>query len=267
MSAGSTPAAAPPRRLHSRAMRWAVGVGLAAMLSIGLVLMFMLTQATNNRLLYERNYTRLFAINMVVAVLLFAVIVWIAWRLLSRVRRGRFGSRLLIKLAAIFALVGFLPGVLIYVVSYQFVSRSIESWFDVKVETALDAGLSLGRSTLDALASDLANRTRVASGQLSSTPDAAAGLTLERIRDQLSADDVVLWNGAGHMIASAGQSRFQLNPERPSAQQLRNVRSQGFISQIEGLDDTGSPADVKNARIKTLAAVPGSSVGLSLIPI
>ena len=192
MSAGSTPAAAPPRRLHSRAMRWAVGVGLAAMLSIGLVLMFMLTQATNNRLLYERNYTRLFAINMVVAVLLFAVIVWIAWRLLSRVRRGRFGSRLLIKLAAIFALVGFLPGVLIYVVSYQFVSRSIESWFDVKVETALDAGLSLGRSTLDALASDLANRTRVASGQLSSTPDAAAGLTLERIRDQLSADDVVL---------------------------------------------------------------------------
>ena len=117
MSAGSTPAAAPPRRLHSRAMRWAVGVGLAAMLSIGLVLMFMLTQATNNRLLYERNYTRLFAINMVVAVLLFAVIVWIAWRLLSRVRRGRFGSRLLIKLAAIFALVGFLPGVLIYVVS------------------------------------------------------------------------------------------------------------------------------------------------------
>ena len=52
MSAGPTPAAAPPRRLHSRAMRWAVGVGLAAMLSIGLVLMFMLTQATNNRLLY-----------------------------------------------------------------------------------------------------------------------------------------------------------------------------------------------------------------------
>ena len=256
-----TPAPAPPR-MHSRAVRWAVGVGVATMLSIGLVLMFMLTQATNNRLLYERNYARLFAINMVVAVLLFAVILWIAWRLLSRVRRGRFGSRLLIKLAAIFALVGFLPGVLIYVVSYQFVSRSIESWFDVKVETALDAGLSLGRSTLDALANDLANRTRVASGQLSSTPDAAAGLTVERIREQLSADDVVLWSGAGHMIASAGESRFQLNPERPGAQQIRNVRSQGFISQVEGLDDISNAADVKNARIKIVAAVPGSSAGL-----
>ena len=42
------------------------------------------------------------------------------------------------------------PGVLIYTVSYQFVSRSIESWFDVKVEGALDAGLNLGRGTLDA---------------------------------------------------------------------------------------------------------------------
>jgi nitrogen fixation/metabolism regulation signal transduction histidine kinase len=61
-----------------------------------------------------------------------------AIRLALRLRRGKFGSRLLVKLAAIFALVGLVPGVLIYVVSYQFVSRSIESWFDVKVESALD---------------------------------------------------------------------------------------------------------------------------------
>ena len=77
-------------------------------------------------------------------------------------RRGKFGSRLLVKLAAIFALVGLLPGVLIYVVSYQFVSRSIESWFDVKVEGALDAGLNLGRTTLDTLSSDLAAKSRSA---------------------------------------------------------------------------------------------------------
>ena len=73
-----------------------------------------------------------------------------AVRLLWRVSRGKFGSRLLLKLAAIFALVGVVPGVLIYTVSYQFVSRSIESWFDVKVEGALDAGLTLGRGTIDA---------------------------------------------------------------------------------------------------------------------
>ena len=132
-------------RRNARALRWALGLGVTAMAVIGIVLMFLLTVATNNRELYERNYGWLFGVNVVVAGLLLLVIVWVMLRLYLRLRRGKFGSRLLIKLAAIFALVGFAPGVLIYVVSYQFVSRSIESWFDVKVEGALDAGLSLGR--------------------------------------------------------------------------------------------------------------------------
>ena len=132
----------------SRALRWTLGVGVAAMVAIGLVLLFLLTQATNNRELYERNYQQLFVLNVVVAGLLLGAITWIAFRLAMRLRQGRFGSRLLVRLAAVFALAGFAPGVLIYVVSYQFVSRSIESWFDVKVEGALDAGLNLGRVTL-----------------------------------------------------------------------------------------------------------------------
>mgnify|MGYP003507728284 CR=1 FL=1 len=47
------------------------------MVAVGLVLLFLLTQATTNRELYERNYARLFAVNVVVAALLIAVgIVW-----------------------------------------------------------------------------------------------------------------------------------------------------------------------------------------------
>jgi len=101
----------------SAAFRWAVAVAAAVIVAIGIVLLFLLTQATNNRELYERNYGRLFVINIVVAGLLLLVLIWVGVRLVSRVRRGKFGSRLLVKLAAIFALVGFLPGVLIYVVS------------------------------------------------------------------------------------------------------------------------------------------------------
>ncbi|HEY0825509.1 MAG TPA: PAS domain-containing sensor histidine kinase, partial [Ramlibacter sp.] len=201
-------------------------VGVTVAIGIGIVLMFLLTQATNNRDFYERNYGRLFALNMVIAGVLLAVILWVFVRLASRLRRGKFGSRLLVKLAAIFALVGLVPGVLIYVVSYQFVSRSIESWFDVKVEGALDAGLNLGRATLDALSSDLAAKTRSAANQLSEVSDTSAGLALERVREQLGAIDVVLWSGTGQMIASTGQSRFQLHPERPTPQQLRAVRAQ-----------------------------------------
>src|SRR4051794_17985126 len=202
------PAATRATLRSSRAFRWAVGVGAAIMVAIGIVLMFLLTQATNNRELYERNYQRLFILNVVVAGMLLLVIVWVAFRLLTRLRRGKFGSRLLVKLAAIFALVGFMPGLLIYVVSYQFVSRSIESWFDVKVEGALDAGLNLGRATLDTLANDLANKTRNVALQLAESPDASAPLAMERLRDQLAANDLILWSINGQLIASAGQSRF-----------------------------------------------------------
>jgi nitrogen fixation/metabolism regulation signal transduction histidine kinase len=245
----------------SRASRWAAGVAVAVIAAIGIVLLFLLTQATGNRELYERNYGRLLIINMVVGGVLLLVILWVAVRLISRLRKGKFGSRLLVKLAAIFALVGFLPGMLIYVVSYQFVSRSIESWFDVKVEGALDAGLSLGRATLDTLANDLANKTRAAAAQLADTPDTSAPLALERLREQLSANDVLLWSGAGQLIASTGQSRFQLHPERPTTQQLRNLRAQRSLAIVEGLDEPGLNP-VNNARVKALAVVSHPSLGI-----
>ena len=100
----------------SRNLRWSVMVGLSLLLSIALVLMFLLAQATGNREIYERNFERLLVINLVVAVMLFAVISWMAWRVLSRFRRGKFGSRLLLKLAAAFVLVASVPGALIYLV-------------------------------------------------------------------------------------------------------------------------------------------------------
>jgi nitrogen fixation/metabolism regulation signal transduction histidine kinase len=259
----------------SPAFKWTVGIGAGAMVALSLVLMFLLTQATGNRELYERNYARLFVLNIVVAALLLLVIGWIGVRLLLRLKQGRFGSRLLVKLAAIFALVGLMPGLMIYVVSYQFVSRSIESWFDVKVEGALDAGLNLGRATLDAMALDLGNKTRQAAGQIAETPDAMAGLALDRMRDQLSATDVVLWSAAGQVIASVGDSRFTINPDRPAAQQFRAARTQRVVTQIEGLDELGgtgtgelasgvasAPSGTQPARIKAIAVVNNPNVGL-----
>ncbi|MDB5777878.1 MAG: multi-sensor signal transduction histidine kinase, partial [Polaromonas sp.] len=253
----------------SPTFRWTVGVGAGVVVALGLVLLYLLTQATDNRELYERNYALLFGLNVAVAVLLLGVIAWITLRLVLRVRQGRFGSRLLVKLAAIFALVGLMPGLMIYVVSYQFVSRSIESWFDVEVESALAAGLNLGRATLDTLAADTGNKTRQAATQLAETPDATVGLALERLRDQLGASDVVLWGASGQLIANAGESRFLIQPERPSVQQLRNARSQQVTTQIEGLDEvvpgsngelgasTGPPAPgvITAPRVKAIAVV------------
>lgn len=243
----------------SKTVRWMMGIGVILMLVLGLGLLVLLTQATGNRALYDRNYDRLYTVNMVVAGLLLLGLLWGASRLILRLRQGQFGSRLLVKLAAIFALVGVVPGVLIYVVSYQFVSRSIESWFDVKVEGALVAGLNLGRVTLDTLTADLAKQSRVASQQLVDVQEASAAIALDRVRTQMDASDAVLWALDGRLIASAGSSRFAVRPERPTAAQLKQVRSKLSLEIVEGLDEN---AGISNGRIKVLTLVPQNSLNL-----
>ena len=246
--------------LTSRTARWLLGLGVMAMVVIGMGLLVLLTQATDRLDRYSQNYEWLLLTNGVVAAGLLLTIAVGTIRLLVRLRRGKFGARLLIKLAAIFALVGVVPGVLIYTVSYQFVSRSIENWFDVKVEGALAAGLTLGRVTLDTLSQDLGQKTRQAAQQLAEVSDTGSGLALERLREQLGARDVMLWSGTGNLVASAGQSRYLIRPEKPTAAQVRDARHKTVLTWIEGLDEAAATGD--QARIKALAVVP--LMGLSL---
>ena len=258
-------ASGPPDTARRRLRRWSLLLAISLLVGIGLILIFLLVQATNNRLLYERYYARLFVVNVVVAAVLALVIIWGIYRLWLRLKRGKFGSHLLIKLAAIFGLVGVLPGLLIYVVSYQFVSRSIESWFDVKVEGALESGLTLARASLETQARDFGNQLRLASASLEEVPDALVAVPLDQLRSQLGATDVNLWSGAGRLIAGAGQSRFQIAPDRPSAQMLRQLRAQGVATQLEGVDEEGGVAgkDASPPRIRALVPVRARSIGLT----
>lgn len=245
----------------TKATRWAWIISMVAVTGAGLVLVFLLSLATNSRGLYERHYVWLFWVNVVVAALLVLVIGIAGVRLLVRVRRGKFGSRLLLRLAAVFAMVGVVPGLLIYVVSYQFVSRSIESWFDVKVEGALDAGLSLGRGTLDAQTNDLVTKTRLAAERLGDTPNPVPALALERLREQLFAQEVTLLGPSGQVLLTAGGLIGAPAPERPSQSLLRQARSARVIGQLEGLDED-TAAQSSNARIRALAHVPSNSISL-----
>src|SRR5437870_3692756 len=233
----------------TKSARWAWLVSLIAITGAGGVLVFLLSIATNNRALYERHYVWLFWLNVAVALLLGAVIVFAATRLVMRRRKGKFGSRLLLKLAGIFALVGVVPGVLIYTVSYQFVSRSIESWFDVRVEGALDAGLNLGRATLEAQRNDLANKTRLAAERLAERGTEIHAevqpLALERLREQLSAQDIAIVGSSGQIILSAGSSPRSLLPERPSTVLLRDARTIRVVSQLEGLEEDAPPGTAR----------------------
>jgi nitrogen fixation/metabolism regulation signal transduction histidine kinase len=260
-----------PASRKSASLRWAVIAALVFMTGLGMVLLFLLTLATRNRALYEQNFGWLVGVNLGVAAVLGGAILWLGVRLARRFKRGKFGSRLLVKLAGIIVLVGLLPGLLIYTVSYQFVSRSIESWFDVRVESALSAGLNLGRTTLDTLSADLSNSTRVAAEALAREPKASAALAIERLREQLSATDIVLWSASAQALASAGESRFSLSPERPSLAQLRRVRAERVVTQIDGLEEAGAAeaqaaVDAGRAQIQVIALVSAPGFGFNAEP-
>ena len=241
--------------------RWALLVSLVAVVGAALVLVFLLSLATGGQAV-ERHFVWLFWVNVGVAAMLALVVGLAAIRLTVRLRRGKFGSRLLAKLAAIFALVGLGPGLLIYAVSYQFVSRSIESWFDVQVASALDSGLALGRGGLDAMVADLAAKTRAAGDRLAGPAASIGPLVLERVRDQTAAREVALVGPGGQVLASAGANAVAIMPERPPMALLRQARAQRSAAQLEGLDDEPPPGTRPSALVRALAYLPSYDISL-----
>ncbi len=246
----------------SKSTRWALLVSLVAVIGISLLLVYLLSLGTGGRGL-ERHFVWLFWVNAAVAGLLLLTIGLAAVRLVVRLRRRKFGSQLLAKLAGIFAMVGVLPGLLIYTVSYQFVARSIDSWFDVQVAGALDAGLALGRGTLDAMAAELSTKTRGAAERLSDSRALIGPLALERVREQLGARDAVLVGKDGQVVAMAGGASASIVPERAPAALLRQARTARSASQLEGLDDEPQPGTRPGARVRAVALVPSNDISLS----
>ena len=245
-----------------RPTRWGWIVALVALSGAAMVLFFLLSISTGNRAEYERQFQWLFWGNVVVAALLTLAIIVAVARLLLRVRGGKFGGRMLLRLAGTLAFVGVVPGVLIYTVSYQFVSRSIESWFDVKVEGALDAGLALGRGTLDAQVKELGAKTLSAAERLGDAGPVLPPLALERLREQLTANDVAIVDASGQVKSAAGGVANALVPRRPDATLLREARTSRVASRLEGLESDAGVPTPNAARVRALALIPSNNFAL-----
>lgn len=126
-----------------------MNIALPIIAALGAILLFLLASASADTDLFARHYPLLLGVNATAATAL-AVLVTIQLRRLRREYRQRvFGSRLKYRLVLILAMMALLPGVLIYGVSMQFAVRSIDSWFDVRVDRALEGGLALGRNVLE----------------------------------------------------------------------------------------------------------------------
>ncbi len=222
------------RLLGRHGLRWL----LLASASLSTIGVFLLATATSNTSLFATGYDTLLIVNGVLIGLLMLVVGSQLWRLRRRRRKGVFGSRLAVRLVLLFAVVAILPGALVYAVSVQFIGRSIESWFDVRVERALEGGLALGQRTLDFLLKDAVHRATQMAGALTDSganPAAALG----RAAEQANVYEAALFSPSGAVIAVAGSGASRATPEPPPLAALRLARLQQAYSKIEQTSDGG----------------------------
>jgi len=217
-----------------RALRWL----LLASASLAAIALFLLATATSNTSMFAQEYDTLVLLNGVLVGLLMLVVGWQLWQLRRNLRSGVFGSRLAVRLVFLFALVAVLPGALVYAVSVQFIGRSIESWFDVRVDRALEGGLNLGRNALDYLLRDTANKA----GQIAlalTENQGSLSATLVRTAEQAGVHEAALYTATGGVLAVAGVGGSTAAVEPPPAAALRLARLQQTYAKIEQMGNAG----------------------------
>ena len=201
--------------------------------AFGGILLFLLASASADTALFIRHYPWLLSLNAIAALSLFALIVWQVYVLWREHHAKVFGSRLKLRLMLMFVLIAVLPGLLVYGVSVQFVSKSIDTWFDARVEKALESGLDLGREAIDAIRDDLTEKARSMAVELSESGEAQPHLVLGRLREQAAVQSAALYAANGLLLATATSDLAAPSPPQPSAELIARVRNGRVHSETE----------------------------------
>ena len=204
---------------------------------LGTVFLFLLATASANTSLFAGNYTLLVVLNLTLVVVLMALVAYQLWRLRRNLKAGVFGSRLAARLVLLFALVAVLPGALLYGVSMQFLGTSIESWFDVRVDRALEGGLNLGRNALEYLLKETTNKATQLALTIEESERGGLASSLNRASEQAGIYEAALFSSTGGVLAVGGISGSMATPEPPPPQALQRARVQKTFSVVEESPD------------------------------
>lgn len=206
--------------------------------ALGLILLYLLSSASANTAVSGDYYKILLYFNIALATVLVVLITVQIQNLYKNIKNHVVGSRLNLRMVSAFAMMAIIPGLIVYLVSVNFLSRSIESWFNVKVEAALDGGLSLGQRALDTLLTDLENQAESMATTLSLQPGISQYRVLHDLRERSGIQDATLLSPSGRIMAVSSADASSFLPELPSVAQLRQARYQ-LVGKIEPIPDKG----------------------------
>ncbi len=203
---------------------------------LGALLLYLLSNASANTAASGEHYTLLVTLNVILAALLVVLIGVQLFTLYRNIRQRVMGSRFTLRLLGSFALMAFIPGLIVYVVSVNFLTRSIESWFNVKVESALEGGLNLGQTALEIMLADVKEKGEGMATSLAFQPANTHFAILNDLREKSGIQDATLLTPQGRILAVSSGDATSFLPELPTVTQLRQARQRiyGNIEPIGG---------------------------------
>jgi nitrogen fixation/metabolism regulation signal transduction histidine kinase len=198
--------------------------------------LWLLSATTQNSGDFGRLHVWLLLLNVGGALVLLTLIGFNLWHLVRQYRERVPGARLTARLVAMFVGLAIAPVLLVYYFSFQFLSRGIDSWFDVRVEQALDNSLELSRSALDTRTRELLTRTERAAQTLSDSPNLVR-LNLERAREETGASEMAIFTTSGRVLAVSALPGAPVVPDHPGEDIMLQARQgRSYV----GLDPVGS---------------------------
>lgn len=200
--------------------------------------LWLLSAATENSGQFGRMHVALVIVNVIGLIVLVGLIGVDAVRLIRQYRRAATGSKLTARLVGIFVVMALVPVVIVFYFSLGFLQRGIDSWFDVRVERAMDDSLELSRSALDMRMRDRLSQTRVMATALQGVSDSIALFNLNELRDESHASELILLTSDGRVIASSS-ANATIIPQKPSTAMLSQVREQNSYVGLAPIDGLG----------------------------
>ena len=212
--------------------RLATGVfPIAALCVLLLVSLYLMSAATQNSEEFGRLYFILLLINIVGLITLITLIGINLVRLVRQYHNQVTGSRLTVRLVIMFVVLAVAPVSVVYYFSLEFIQRGIDSWFDVRLEKALNDALELSRTSLDARKLDLLKQTEQLGREVALIPNEQAAVALNDLRNRSNAFELTLFTNNSHIIASSSADPAVIVPDLPD---------ESIISQLkQGLNYVG----------------------------
>ena len=218
-----------------------LGPGFTLLLSAFLLIAsVLLSRAAGNDELFGDFYSALILLNVIGISLLALMSAFQIWRLIGQFRARVLGSRLTLRFVGTFAVLALIPLAVVYYFAVQFLSRGIDSWFDVQIEQALDDALLLGRSSLESIKLDVVDQLRDDADKIQrAESNFEVFQLLDELRQANDFEEMSLHSMSGEILASSSRDSISLIPDVPDERVIRQLHQGKVYSEIEPIAGGG----------------------------